>query len=217
MDKQYGFFVSVVVHLLIFLLPVSMIGQRNVPDLELIVDINDSLAEPHEAVRSKKPLMEKKTKIEMTQENVRTADVPVLEEKTPERSDLRQEEGEPFVTAPAEQIQSQAFRLLPVETSPQSLDTEFGAAAAPSFLYREMPVYPVFARKLGKEGKVLLRLTIDERGNLLQIEVVEKAGYGFVEAAIAAVKKSTFLPAKRDGKPVASRALLPVKFTLRRS
>lgn len=97
------------------------------------------------------------------------------------------------------------------------VETRFGDSIAPSFLHREMPVYPIIARRLGKEGKVTLRLSIDENGNLLNVEVLEKAGYGFTEAAIEAVKKSTFLPAKKDGKPVASRALLTIRFKLERN
>jgi len=64
-------------------------------------------------------------------------------------------------------------------------------------------------------GKVVLRLTIDEKGNLVNVEVVEDAGYGFAEAAIAAVKKSTFTPPMFNGRPVKAGALLPVKFALR--
>jgi TonB family protein len=97
------------------------------------------------------------------------------------------------------------------------IDTRFGTSIAPAFLHKEMPIYPMFARKLGREGRVMLKLTIDENGNLLDIEVIEKAGYGFTEAAVEAVKKSTFLPAKRDGKPIASRALLPIRFQLERN
>ncbi|NWG02563.1 MAG: energy transducer TonB [Syntrophaceae bacterium] len=97
------------------------------------------------------------------------------------------------------------------------IETSFGASVAPAFLHREMPVYPMMARKLGREGKVVLKLTIDETGNLLDVEVMERAGYGFTEAAVEAVKKSTFLPAKKDGKPIASRALLPIKFRLERN
>jgi TonB family protein len=97
------------------------------------------------------------------------------------------------------------------------IETRFGASVAPAFLHREMPIYPMMARKLGKEGKVLLRLTIDEKGNLLGVDVIERGGYGFTEAAMEAVKKSTFLPAKKDGKPIASRALLPVRFRLERN
>lgn len=94
------------------------------------------------------------------------------------------------------------------------IETKFGESIAPAFLHRELPQYPLIARRLGKEGKVVLRLSIDESGNLLSVEILEKAGFGFTEAAVEAVKKSTFLPAKKDGKPVASRALLTIKFKL---
>jgi len=97
------------------------------------------------------------------------------------------------------------------------IETKFGASVAPAFLHREMPVYPMIARKLAKEGKVVLKLTIDENGNLSDVEVIDKASYGFTEAAVEAVKKSTFLPAKKDGKPIASRALLPIRFRLERN
>jgi protein TonB len=80
-----------------------------------------------------------------------------------------------------------------------------------------MPVYPMIARRFGREGKVVLKLTIDKDGNLLNVEVIDRAGYGFTEAAVEAVKKSTFLPAKKDGKPIASRALLPIRFQLERN
>jgi len=96
------------------------------------------------------------------------------------------------------------------------VETRLGASVAPAFLHREMPVYPMVARKLGREGKVVLKLSIDEKGNLLNVEVIDTAGYGFTEAAVEAVKKSTFLPAKKDGKPIASRALLPIRFVLKR-
>jgi TonB family protein len=97
------------------------------------------------------------------------------------------------------------------------IETRFGAFVAPAFLHREMPIYPMMARKLGREGRVMLKLTIDEKGNLLDVEVIEKAGYGFTEAAVEGVRKSTFLPAKKDGKAIASRALLPVRFQLERN
>jgi len=95
-------------------------------------------------------------------------------------------------------------------------ETAFGTTGGPDFLHREMPEYPRQALRLGKEATVLLMLTIDERGKLAGIRIVEEAGYGFTEAAIRAVKKSTFTPAKKEGNPVASRALLPVSFKLRR-
>ena len=93
--------------------------------------------------------------------------------------------------------------------------TEFGSATGPAFLRRVVPVYPEQARRRGQEGKVLLRLTIDERGNLLKVEVLEGAGFGFEEAAVEAVKRSSFRPASIEGKPAPSIARLPIRFVLR--
>lgn len=89
-----------------------------------------------------------------------------------------------------------------------------GSINVPSFLKMVKPEYPGFARKLGKEGKVVLRLFIDERGRLVDVEIVERAGYGFDEAAVDAVRASIFRPALLNGLPVACKAVLPVKFKL---
>ncbi len=94
------------------------------------------------------------------------------------------------------------------------VDVEFGSSSGPSFLKMVRPAYPRLARRLGKEGKVVLRLFIDKDGRLLNMEIVERAGFGFDEAAIYAVKASTFKPARMNGMSVASTALLPIIFKL---
>ena len=68
---------------------------------------------------------------------------------------------------------------------------------------------------MGREGKVVLRLAIDETGKLQQVEVVESSGFEFTRAAVEAVKKSTYRPALQNGGPVPSRAILPVQFVLK--
>ncbi len=97
------------------------------------------------------------------------------------------------------------------------IDTKFGSIVAPIFLKRQMPVYPMIAKKLGKHGRVVLRLFINEKGRLLDVEVVEPAGYGFTESAVEAVKMSTFLPAHENGVNIASKALLTIRFVLKRN
>jgi protein TonB len=97
------------------------------------------------------------------------------------------------------------------------VDSSFGSSDGPRFQTKALPKYPRLARELGKEGTVLLRLTIDERGRLMNVEVVKPAGSGFDEEAVQAVKSSTFSPAKKGGKPVMCRAHLPIRFVLRSS
>jgi len=95
------------------------------------------------------------------------------------------------------------------------LHTKFGASDAPGFLYREIPQYPFAARRRGEEGKVVLKLTIDEKGNLLNIEVIESTGSDFTVSAVEAVKRSKFSPAKKNNAPVVCMALLPIRFALK--
>lgn len=104
---------------------------------------------------------------------------------------------------------------MPADTGP--VDAAFGSTNGPRFAHRMLPKYPRLARELGKEGKVVLKLTIDERGHLANVEVVDRAGSGFDEEAVKAVKGSTFIPATRNGKPVTCIARLPIRFELRSS
>ncbi|HLC15314.1 MAG TPA: TonB family protein [Thermodesulfovibrionia bacterium] len=103
-----------------------------------------------------------------------------------------------------------------VEAKKQPVDVSFGSREGPRFLRQSMPQYPRQARRRGKEGVVVLKLFIDENGRLVNVQVVKDPGYDLAEAAVEAVKSSTFQPAKgRKGESVACRCLLPVKFVLR--
>lgn len=97
------------------------------------------------------------------------------------------------------------------------VDAEFGAANGPRFARRLLPQYPRLARQLGKEGTVVLRVTIDECGRPMTVESVKTAGAGFDEEAIKAIRGSLFHPAQRNGKPVICRAIVPIRFELRGS
>lgn len=96
-----------------------------------------------------------------------------------------------------------------------SVEREFGFHEGPAFLHQSLPKYPRQAKRRGKEGVVILKLTIDEKGRLTNVQVIQDPGYGLAQAAIEAVKKSTFTPAKDKGQPVTCRCLLPIKFVLR--
>ena len=90
----------------------------------------------------------------------------------------------------------------------------FGAENGPVLIHLVRPQYPLLARRRGMEGRVVLSLFIDSEGRIKEATVVESAGNGFDEAALRAVFKSRFGPARRDGIAIACRALLPVKFEL---
>ena len=84
----------------------------------------------------------------------------------------------------------------------------------PKFKFKSKPDYPQTAKRAGKEGTVILQATIDENGIAQDIVAVTSLGFGFEDAAIAALRKSTFIPATQAGKPVSKRVKIPFEFTL---
>jgi protein TonB len=75
---------------------------------------------------------------------------------------------------------------------------EESVAELPEKLFMPEPVYPEMARRLGIEGRVLVRLGIDRKGNLKSVRVLHKVGYGMDEAAEAAARQSKWKPAKKE-------------------
>ncbi|MDH3254956.1 MAG: energy transducer TonB [Acidobacteriota bacterium] len=85
---------------------------------------------------------------------------------------------------------------------------------SPKALVKTQPGYPEEARKLKHQGRVVLRMVIDETGEIEDVEIVEGQPYGLSEAAVAAAKTWKFSPALHKGKPVAVFYVVTVNFKL---
>ena len=96
---------------------------------------------------------------------------------------------------------------VPVETEPP----RFGAA----YLNNPAPAYPQMARRLSQQGRVLLKVLVAENGTAETVELSKSSGFEKLDdAAIEAVKKWSFIPAKRSNQAVKAYVLVPVKFSL---
>ncbi|XXX80494.1 TonB-dependent receptor [Sorangium sp. So ce134] len=103
-----------------------------------------------------------------------------------------------------------------IVTPPAPTAAPAGRATPPRALNYTPPEYPKEAEEQGLEGSVTLQLDIDRNGRVKQAVVVESAGHGFDEAAVAAAQKLEFEPARRaDGAPAAARILYRYSFTLK--
>ena len=94
------------------------------------------------------------------------------------------------------------------------VEARFGVGDGPQWVYQDKPVYPYAAQRLGKNGRVVLKLTIDEKGNLTKAEVMEATDQIFVSAVLDAARRSKFRPARKNGVPFAAWAAWPVTFNL---
>jgi TonB family protein len=77
------------------------------------------------------------------------------------------------------------------------------------------PDYPAYSRERGEEGTVTLAIEVYPNGAHGKIEIVRSSGYSRLDqAAIRAIEKASFLPAKVNGKPVSSVKQIVIRFQL---
>lgn len=85
----------------------------------------------------------------------------------------------------------------------------------PSLTCSPRPEYPARAKHAGKEGTVLVRLTLDVDGRVTQSAVIGGNGAElFGEATLKAVERWRFKPGGKGGRPVPCLVEIPVVFSL---
>jgi protein TonB len=80
---------------------------------------------------------------------------------------------------------------------------------------RSPPNYPLRSRRLNEQGRVLLRVELNEAGHLSDVTVKTSSGFPMLDAAaVSAVKTWRCKPAIRNGVSVPAVALQPFAFIL---
>lgn len=75
-------------------------------------------------------------------------------------------------------------------------------------------VYPVSAKESGIEGKVFVRVIIDETENVTETSILKSVSDDCDKAAMDAIRKTQFIPGIKDNKPVKAEVTIPVMFKL---
>ena len=88
------------------------------------------------------------------------------------------------------------------------------ASATPS-AGNPAPVYPMTARRAGREGRTILRVWVSTTGECSEVQIVETSGTPSLdEAALAAVRRWRFSPATQAGRAVETTITVPIAFKL---
>ena len=92
--------------------------------------------------------------------------------------------------------------------------------APPSFnadyLDNPAPAYPSIARRMGEQGRVLLRVYVEASGLPASVEVRTSSGSERLDAAAAeAVRRWKFVPARQGERAVPAYVVVPIVFSLR--
>lgn len=84
-----------------------------------------------------------------------------------------------------------------------------------AYLSNPPPAYPLVARRRGIEGTVLVRAEISAGGECQRAELKKTSGHEMLDhAALEAVKKWRFVPAKRGSQAVVAWVEVPITFKL---
>lgn len=118
--------------------------------------------------------------------------------------------------APASAPLAQA-PAIPVATAPAPAPV---APTAPRFdadyLDNPKPVYPALSRRIGEEGKVVLRVHVLPDGRADDIQLHAASGSPRLDqAALDAVRRWRFVPARQGAQAVAAWVQVPIVFTLK--
>ena len=81
-------------------------------------------------------------------------------------------------------------------------------------LHRVDPLYPPMAKVAHQQGRVVIRMTIDEHGNPTEVNALSGPEV-FQGPALQAARQWRFVPALQNGEPVAATFLLTLNFVLR--
>lgn len=83
------------------------------------------------------------------------------------------------------------------------------------YLHNPKPVYPPTSRRLGEQGKVVLRVLIGVDGTAQDATVLESSGFARLDrAALEAARQWRYVPGKRGGVPEPMWVKVPIDFDL---
>ena len=139
---------------------------------------------------------------------------------------------EPMPVAIAEPTPAPAAPVGVVEPQPAAKPVEAPVAAAPapaappapaivqpssdaSHLNNPKPVYPAVSKRLGEQGKIVLRVLIGADGIPQKVEIKQSSGFERLDRqAVDTVSRWRFVPGTRNGVPEAMWYLQPINFVL---
>jgi TonB family protein len=87
-----------------------------------------------------------------------------------------------------------------------------GNVKEPHLITRVMPEYPLVAKQAGIQGDVVVKTTIDPKGNVVDMKIV--SGPAMLRGpALAALRRWRYEPSTLNGQPIAVQMLVTIKFS----
>jgi len=85
-----------------------------------------------------------------------------------------------------------------------------------AYLNNPAPAYPSLSRRLGEQGRVLVRVHVDAQGIPTSVVLRASSGHERLDTvALDTVRRWKFVPARRGAEPVSAWVIVPIVFNLR--
>jgi periplasmic protein TonB len=145
---------------------------------------------------------------------VKKAPKPLPKRPEPAREQVQQEQSvdspapEPAPSAPPASTASSSAPAISTPAPPKTI-------SGVEYIQRPEPQYPPISKRMREEGKVTLRILVNERGRPEKVEVQKSSGFSRLDdAAKQAALSAVFKPYMEDGRPVAVYAIVPINFSI---
>jgi len=118
----------------------------------------------------------------------------------------------PAPPAPAEPVVAAAPPSPPAPPAPPRIELPSSSA---DYLNNPRPPYPPLSKRLGEQGKVVVRVYIEVDGTASRAEVRQSSGFERLDqTAVQTVLRWRYVPGKRAGVPEAMWFNVPINFVL---
>ena len=199
------FAIAIALHLAVLLYPLApTIGQLEIPPpATVMVHLVDAVAPP--APMPAAPAITPKPLPAPVRERRAAVPRPIIAMQ-PEPAAPAASFSVPAAAAPAPAAES-----APAMASPAFTPARFEAA----YLHNPRPDYPPLSRRLGEEGKVLLRVRVSREGQPAAVDLEKSSNFARLdEAARAVVAHWRFVPARRGDEAIDATVIVPIVFRL---
>lgn len=122
---------------------------------------------------------------------------------------------EPETEPVAEPVAAAAPSAPTVAATPTPAPAQPKTVSGVEYIQAPQPDYPPISKRMGEQGKVLLRILVNQRGRPERVDIQRSSGSARLdEAARQAAMRAVFKPHRENGQPVAVYALVPINFSL---
>jgi periplasmic protein TonB len=171
------------------------------PEPEIVPIIEPPKPEPKTIVKPKK-VVDKIIPIEKPVERLVEATT-----EPPKEEEVTKPEAAPVLVAESPKAPEKADPVIEEKIEPP----RFGV----SYLNNPAPEYPSLSRRKGEEGRVLMKVLVSADGAAEDVQIEKSSGSDRLDiAAVSAVKRWRFIPAKKNNQPLSAYVLVPMKFSL---